>query len=896
MKWGELMDISNLKEKPRIRVGIILLVFMAVALVLRLIPALFVKDVGFLYTYDTDGWYTLRQIEVMVHQFPQYNWFDPMTAYPTGKFVDWGPLYPFIAAVLCLITGATSQAAIVFAAGFVSPIMAILMVPVVYYLGKIIRDWQTGIVAAGLVAVISYHYFFLSSYGMIGHHIAEVFTSTIFLLVYLFTLVYSRTQGIYWKTLRTVYMPILLAVLAAVCWFCALLASPTVILMLVVLGIYTLVQFILDQWAGRSSADLLIVNGIFLSISTALLVLFGFHATGISITQYSPGLVYIHLALIAETGVLFLLSRVFWGRKFQYLLSIVFLGIVGCAVFILYPPFTGIGQQAGNLLLGSTQFSVGVVETLPLTLPVAWDFFGLSMVLTAGGILILGYHIIKNHKTEWIFLLIWSVVMLLLTIRYQRFDYYSTVNIVLLSAICITETFRWQDVGVRTKINSFVSNIVPASPTISGAEDLQGDPSVVPERSGKKRKNPRSRDNRNATGTLKIVCLVLVILLTIILVGVSVYKDLDLGLITPDRELSPDWVESVTWLTNNTPVTGVDYFGEYPPTGYLYPNDSYGIMASWDSGHWITFFGHRIPITNPFQDNLAGSTGSAAYFLAQNESQADTILAGLGGRYVIVDSNLAVDTFTNLVPWVSGSTDVSPYISWFVLPEPGNTNILDKVHRFNNGYYQTTVSRLYNFDGSLTTPTNVEYIQYGIRQVPAAGEYSGDVNGYARVISGDDTVDISRGTGNLTLVPERQTLSASRYADLYSSLPYEPVATVPALKHYRLVHESPDNATATAFPESETVTLPGIKDVKIFEYVKGAQITGNGIIEVPVVTNTGRTFVYRQASENGIFIVPYSTSGSPYGVSATRSYHILGTDRYINVNEDDVMQGNRVSG
>ena len=42
------MDISKLKENPRIRVGIILLVFVAVALVLRLIPALFVKDAGFL--------------------------------------------------------------------------------------------------------------------------------------------------------------------------------------------------------------------------------------------------------------------------------------------------------------------------------------------------------------------------------------------------------------------------------------------------------------------------------------------------------------------------------------------------------------------------------------------------------------------------------------------------------------------------------------------------------------------------------------------------------------------------------------------------------------------------------------------------------------------------------
>ncbi|WP_367259966.1 hypothetical protein [Methanoculleus sp.] len=41
---------------------------------------------------------------------------------------------------------------------------------------------------------------------------------------------------------------------------------------------------------------------------------------------------------------------------------------------------------------------------------------------------------------------------------------------------------------------------------------------------------------------------------------------------------------------------------------------------------------------------------------------------------------------------------------------------------------------------------------------------------------------------------------------------------------------------------------------------------GEGVIEVTVVTNTGREFVYRQESENGTFIIPYSTTGSPYDV------------------------------
>ena len=70
----------------------LILVFFLFSLAIRGIPALSTPPNGFIPIYDSDTWYGLRQVEVMVHAFPQYNWFDPMTAYPTGKVVDWGPL------------------------------------------------------------------------------------------------------------------------------------------------------------------------------------------------------------------------------------------------------------------------------------------------------------------------------------------------------------------------------------------------------------------------------------------------------------------------------------------------------------------------------------------------------------------------------------------------------------------------------------------------------------------------------------------------------------------------------------------------------------------------------------------------------------------------------------
>jgi hypothetical protein len=82
-----------------------------------------------------------------------------------------------------------------------------------------------------------------------------------------------------------------------------------------------------------------------------------------------------------------------------------------------------------------------------------------------------------------------------------------------------------------------------------------------------------------------------------------------------------------------------------------------------------------------------------------------------------------------------------------------------------------------------------------------------------------------------------------------------------------------------------------LKAVKVFEYVKGAHIRGSGIIELPLVSNTGRNFTYRQESVNGEFIVPYSTSGNTYGVRALGKYRIAGTATEYDVPDSAVMQG-----
>ena len=188
----------------------------------------------------------------------------------------------------------------------------------------------------------------------------------------------------------------------------------------------------------------------------------------------------------------------------------------------------------------------------------------------------------------------------------------------------------------------------------------------------------------------------------------------------------------------------------------------------------------------------------------------------------------------------------------------------------------TTISRLHNFDGSLGTPSVAYYVEYADSTVTNVA--------YPVVITAQkvNATDARARADqyNLKALPgyHAEVLNPDSTSDII-----HPVEVVPALQHYRLIHESPNNVFGTT-------SVVDVRYVKIFEYVKGAHIKGEGIIEVPVITNTGRSFVYRQESVNGEFIVPYSTTGNSYDVKTTGKYSISGTGKQYDVPESAVLQ------
>jgi len=103
----ERIDLKN--RRTQLIIGLVAL-FSIFALWLRLLPMLNMGNTDVLMMVASDDpLYNLRQVEQILANFPNYAWFEPMTLFPTGQPVPWGPLFPTIIAIICLITGATTR-------------------------------------------------------------------------------------------------------------------------------------------------------------------------------------------------------------------------------------------------------------------------------------------------------------------------------------------------------------------------------------------------------------------------------------------------------------------------------------------------------------------------------------------------------------------------------------------------------------------------------------------------------------------------------------------------------------------------------------------------------------------------------------------------------------------
>jgi oligosaccharyl transferase (archaeosortase A-associated) len=831
-------------------VPLLLLLFIAVAVAIRLLPAASLVIDGQVRLISTDPWFVMRQIDQVIHNFPNYAWFDPMTAFPDGKTIDWGPLFPVSAAAFCLLFGATARPEAAYVASFFPVILAALMVPVVYLTGRVLRDKWTGLIAAGLIAVVAGEYMYRGFFGYVDHHIMEVLFSTIFALVYLALLRYPGWKDMTTKDLRTVTTPLILSVLAGIAYLLGLLNMPTIVLFALIVGIFTLAQGIADYFRNRSTLYLLFMNATIFGVVIIGFLLFGVKSTEFSFAQYSLAQVYAYLILIAVTAVLYALTRLFRTRRLLFIVFLIAVALLSIGTLLVFlPVFGGLMVQYAGMFFANIGQPYYIAELQPWDLTRAVAVFNVGLILIAGGFFVLLYEIYRTRRAEAMFVLVWAAVVLFSTIQHRRYEYYLAVPVVLLSAVAVMAAWSWGGGDLRRLFR-------------------RSDSETHPKKKGKPRKEDPAEKPSRVRASVALVALVLLVLFTVLSATTSAIIA-NTQLHAPDI-ISDDWAAATAWMGTHTPDTGVDYYRIYDRKGFRYPDTAYGILARWPAGHWITYISQRIPNANPFQDHITGPDNVNDFLFAGDEGNALSVSSALGSRYVITDYGYLTSLIlgNQSVPVGLNGQDYAPVM---ILPQAsGETN---NFQFYAQPFFLATATRLHNFDGSMAVPGTAFYIEY----VRESGVPYPVVTTIEKLPAQEAREKAA--AAQATLTADHGAVAISGFVD-------QPVDVIPALKHFRLVYESPTDARQPGLAE--------IKAVKIFEIVEGAHIQGDGIIELPLVTNEGRQFTYRQQSENGEFIVPYSTVGTGTGVRALGPYRIAGTGMTYQVTEDDVLQGRQV--
>jgi dolichyl-diphosphooligosaccharide--protein glycosyltransferase len=861
----------DLKNRRNFLILGLLIIFFLFALWIRILPMLMMGNTDILLMVGSDDpLYNLRQVEQLLANHLNYSWFEPMTLFPNGTSIYWGPLFPTIIAFCCMITGATTRPEIIGVGLLVPPLMGALLVPIMYYIGKVCGDWKTGLFAAGFTAVVGGQFYFRSFYGYMDHHIAEVLFSTLFCLFYIYVLFIGNKTKIDLKKIGDYKQILLFSAIAGIAYLLGLFTMPTMILFAMIAGIFTVIQFVIDVWRGKSDEYLLLANTIIFTIAIIGLFLFGLQSSGLDLATYSIGHIYAYLGLIVGTGFLYFLARHLNGKPRYYYPAT----IIGCIIlfavvlFIALPQLYNLFVYSFFSFFGQAAVTNTVQEARGWTTDSAWYTFNYGLILMVGGALAICYNNLKEERPHEVFALVWSLIMLYSTWQHVRYEYYLAINIALLSAICVSFALdhSWKDIlHLATRVSSAK---VPSKPDDADKDDKTR---------GKKQKVAKKGAGAKKSASVPAPDY-LVLGLVVIILGISIlfaYTSVSYNYAVASQNsvrMNEDWRESLDWLGNNTPDPGVNYFTIYNKNTFTYPNQSYGVMSWWDYGHMITYIAKRIPNANPFQQGITGPAGSATFFMSASEKDANHVMDNAKTRYIMTDVEMDTGKFWAMATWYNATAAAAPYQMALLMPSQSNPSKYESVLLNEAPYFHTTISRLHNFDGSMMKPTTVYYVEYADLSVTGVS-YPVMTNAVA----------MSAAEAASQVAQFNQKAQPGYHAAALSPSIISPIDDVPALRNYRLVHESPTNVLNSKTND--------VKYVKVFEYVKGAHIKGNGIIEVPLVTNTGRNFTYRQESMNGEFVVPFSTTGNPYQVKTTGKYQIVGTGTTFDVPESAVMQG-----
>ncbi len=831
---------SSLKDKMKsswpYTVAVAIIGF--VSLWIRILPSDNVLLPGGIVKFTTnDAWYHMRTLNVLLENYPHRMFFNPMTNYPTGSYIHFGPLFDQMMAITSLILGMghpSSQLVNTIGAYFPAVLGALTVIPV-YYIGKYLGGHKTGILAAILITFAPGQFLSRSMIGFTDHHVAESLFSTFFMMFFMLALISAkekklRFEDVFNKNFSVLKEPFLYSVLAGVMYSAYQLCWPGGSLFLFIVLVYAIFQYILDNFRNESS-DYLGFTGVVTCLVSAILILPFVHPDmGFSLYYYSWFHVITSLGAMAGFAALSFIEREFKRKEmkaYYYPLIILGAGILGLiAIKIASPSLYSLIISAPNTVFGIQKGGPSTIEEASsifyshgaFTLSKALGNFTVSgFFASLLGMLILAVNLFRRPKPQEVLVLVWSFLILLAIYGQNRFAYYYSINVSVLSAYIgglLLEKVKWSELDQKFKSNVKSPADIPKALRFVKVEQV-------------------------------FAVLIIVVFLIYPVYGSAMpYTKMVYG-----QPIQP-WEEACTWLRSNTPDPGMNYNAIYeaPKNGemFQYPDKAYGVMSWWDYGHYIETIGHRMPNANPFQAGIGGRSasikeenrpGATTFLTAQSEEEASAVLEAIdprpdkaGARYIMSDVVMATGIFDSITQW---TLDTEGYYQAYWTGSSYQSIPSTR-------YFNSMEARLHIFD------TN-GLKQY--RMVHETEAYQSDEVGYKQVYN---------------------FLHGGQLPEIYTGY------------------------------------------VKIFEYVKGANITGMASpnetvkISTTILTNQGRTFDYSQSTTVDSqgryeFTVPYSTEGPIAGETqfdtAPAGPYVLsygGTTKEVRVSEEAVLKGEEI--
>jgi dolichyl-diphosphooligosaccharide--protein glycosyltransferase len=749
---------------------------------------IFVND--WVWFRETDAYYYMRNIETMVHNFPHFNAFDPYIFYPGGGGAISRPFFAWIvAAAILLVKGAASSLhAMEVVAAYVPPILGTLTLIPVYFIGKELFNRWAGVISAALVVIIPGEFLHRSLLGFTDHHVAETLFSTVCMLFLIMAIKRAREREISFSHIlsrdwATITKPLVYTLLAGIFLGIYLLSWVGGLLFVFVIFVYLVIQFIVDH-LRRKSTDYLCIVGtpVFLIAFLMLLPIFGNIGTmdRVSLT----------IAIVVPI-VLSIISRLLAGRAWKpvyYPLTL--LGLLGIGLAALH----AINPSLFQSILGSfsifspTGARLTIMEVSPLLFPngqfsfaMAWANFNTSFFIAFVSMGMLIYVAIRGKGADKILFVVWSIMMLIAVLGQRRFSYYYVIN-----AALLTGYFSWKMLDIAG-----LRKLLTKSKEVMGAV----------KKFKKKEKKAREKAKPKTFMQPRDVWV------RVIVVGIVLFAVVFLPSIPSAKALAGStnvimdegWYTSLLWLgdNNNSPdpfgdLGDPNFYYKLYKTPFQYPESAYGVMSWWDYGYFIMQIAHRIPNANPGQ---VGAVEAGQFFTAQNESSANEMADKEGTKYVVIDYQMATGKFYAMAAWAGNSSDQF-YGIYYASTSSGG---VQAYMLYYPAYYESTVARLYNFDGQAVNATQPIVISY--QEQTSGGQK------YRQITWGQ----------NFSSYEDAQAYVANQTSGNYEivgSSPFNSIVPLEELKSYELVYQS--NATVTM----GGLTLPS---VKIFEYLGSNQ-------------------------------------------------------------------------